>query len=165
MTSSPIFTERQSFLRHWWGLLLLTAVLPVLIIGLTQHAQSRPGSSSTWLALLAVALTSALLVLLRLDTRLDQTGIHYRLSPLHLRWQHLPWAAVQSAHVRSYDPLSEYGGWGIRGSARNRAYNLAGTAGLQLVLQDGRRVLLGTQRPAELQAALAHLAVPGPMPG
>jgi hypothetical protein len=63
--------------------------------------------------------------------------------------------------VRAYDPLGEYGGWGLKGSSGNRALNIAGDQGLQLELQNGQRLLLGTQRPAEVTQALHQLGVPG----
>jgi hypothetical protein len=67
------------------------------------------------------------------------------------------WPEVARAYLRRYDPLGEYGGWGIKGTSQNRAYNIANEEGLQLELHNGRRLLLGTQRPTELAQALATL--------
>jgi len=51
--------------------------------------------------------------------------------------------------------MREFGGWGIRTSGDGgRAYNAYGNMGVQLVLTDGKRVLVGTQRAEELLAAL-----------
>jgi hypothetical protein len=101
-------------------------------------------------------LTVGVFALLRLETRLDAAGISYRFFPLS--WQRLAWADVQRAEVRQYSPLAEYGGWGIRGlSGANRAYNVAGSYGLQLTLRNGHRLLLGTQQPDALRAVLANL--------
>lgn len=62
---------------------------------------------------------------------------------------------IQEAQVRTYRPLKEYGGWGIKGWSRhNMAYNMAGDRGVQLVLRDGRRILVGSQRPEELALAI-----------
>ncbi|GAA4376011.1 hypothetical protein GCM10023186_09410 [Hymenobacter koreensis] len=109
---------------------------------------------------LATALFIAFLLLtLRLEIRLDETGVHYRLAPLHRSWRHKAWAEISRVQVRSYDPLGEYGGWGLKGTSRNRALNIAGSEGLQLELRDGTRLLLGTQRPAELRQALATLNI------
>ena len=94
--------------------------------------------------------------LLRLDTRLDTRGISYQMRPL--RQARLDWAQIRSAQVRQYSPIGEYGGWGFRGLySQNRALNVAGNHGLQLELADGRRLLLGTQRPDELRQVLAQL--------
>lgn len=57
--------------------------------------------------------------------------------------------------ARTYSPLREYGGWGIRGFGSNRAYNVSGNHGVELVLKDGRKVLIGSQRADDLALAIA----------
>jgi hypothetical protein len=52
--------------------------------------------------------------------------------------------------VRKYKPLLEYGGYGIRGFGNNRALNIAGKTGLQLIFKDGRKLLIGTQKGLEM---------------
>jgi hypothetical protein len=59
------------------------------------------------------------------------------------------------AEVRTYSPLREYGGWGIRGPRKRRAYNVSGDEGVQLVLVDGCVVLIGSQRANELADPIA----------
>jgi hypothetical protein len=52
----------------------------------------------------------------------------------------------------------EYGGWGLRyGGDNGWAYNARGNRGVQLVLQGEKRVLIGSQRPEELLAALKEM--------
>jgi len=152
--SPAFFTERQAFIRHYWALLIVPIVVITTLLLLLP--QSQP-SDAPWPALVLLGLGLALLVTLRLDTRVDAVGVQYRLFPLQWRWQVQPWAGVQRAYLRSYEPLGEYGGWGLKGTRRNRAYNMAGSEGLQLELADGRRVLLGTQQPAKLRQALQML--------
>lgn len=154
----PVFTERQTFLRHWWALLLLSLV-PALLPAIVWLADSPKASSPTaaWLAPLLAVAVMGLVLSIRLETRLDATGAHYRFWPLQLAERHQPWAAIRQAYVRPYDPLGEYGGWGIKGNRRHRALNVAGSEGIQLELADGTRLLLGTQRPDEARQALAQL--------
>jgi len=52
--------------------------------------------------------------------------------------------------VRKYKPLLEYGGYGIRGFGNNRALNISGNTGLQLVFKDGRKLLIGTKKGHEM---------------
>lgn len=147
-------------MRRWWPLLLAPAVVIATALWLVP---AKPFHAD-WLAAvagIAVALGVGLLLTLRLETRLDATGAHYRLFPLQWGWQFRPWADVAQAYVRAYDPLGEYGGWGLKGARSNRALNIAGDQGLQLVLRNGNRLLLGTQRPTEITQLLGQLAVPG----
>jgi hypothetical protein len=158
-----LFQERQVFIGRWWPLLLVPAAVGAAVLWL---APARP-LHADWLAIMAGVvgmLGMGLLLTLRLDTRLDATGAHYRLFPLQWHWQCRPWTDVAHAYLRAYDPLGEYGGWGLKGQRSNRALNIAGDQGLQLVLRDGNRLLLGTQRPAEITQVLTLLQVPGPGP-
>lgn len=159
--SPMLFHERQLFIRHWWPLLLVPAVAVAVLLLVVP---AKPEADTSWPAVVGPLLGlagMAFLVLLRLETRLDQTGAHYRLFPLQWRWQVRPWPELTSAYVRSYDPLGEYGGWGLKGSSNHRALNIAGSHGLQLELHNGKRLLLGTQRPAEVIQLLQQLGVPG----
>jgi hypothetical protein len=155
-----LFQERQVFIRRWWPLLLAPAVVMAALVWLVPAKPLRLDWSLAVVGTMVVLCVS-LLLMLRLETRLDAAGAHYRLFPLQWAWRSQPWAEVAAAYVRAYDPLSEYGGWGLKGSRSNRALNIAGDQGLQLVLRDGNRLLLGTQRPADIAQALEQLAVPG----
>lgn len=156
MASPLIFSEQQIFIKHWWTLLVLPIGLVAGVAAL-QYTGKLPQKEFSWLGVAIVILVALLLITLRLHTRLDSTGIHYRMTPLHLRWQHISWAETSRAYVREYDPLGEYGGWGIKGFASNRAYNVAGSSGLQLELQNAKRILLGTQQPEALRQFIAQL--------
>lgn len=62
----------------------------------------------------------------------------------------IPYADIQSAETRLYKPLLEYGGWGYRIGVAGKAYNMQGNEGVQLVLRNGGRVLIGSQKAGEL---------------
>jgi hypothetical protein len=81
----------------------------------------------------------------------ESVDIHYR--PLTRRTIHV--ADITHVEARTYSPLREYGGWGIRGLGSNRAYNVSGNEGVELTLFDGRKVLLGSRRAEELAQAIA----------
>ncbi len=76
----------------------------------------------------------------------------YQLCPLEKN-QH-PLADIEKVEARTYKPLREYGGWGIRGLANHRAYNVSGSQGVELTLRDGRRILIGSQKAQELALAI-----------
>ncbi|MBF9141972.1 hypothetical protein [Hymenobacter properus] len=156
-----LFQERQVFIRRWWPLLLAPAIVIATLWWLLPANPNQAGWSAA-VAGVIVVLSIGLLLTLRLETRLDAAGVHYRLFPLQLTWRSRPWTELAAAYVRSYDPLGEYGGWGLKGSQSNRALNISGDQGLQLELRDGSRLLLGTQRPAEITQVLEQLGVPGP---
>jgi hypothetical protein len=104
-----------------------------------------------------VALISYLLWYTRLDTIIDFEGLTYRFAPFHRSPRHISWDKVTVAVVRQYRPIVEYGGWGLRWGFSGLAYNVSGNMGLQLILENRRRILIGTQKPEELEQALNEL--------
>lgn len=70
------------------------------------------------------------------------------------------WEQIDSAYVRSYNPIGEYGGWGIRGGklwskSKGKAINVSGDIGIQLELKNGDKLLIGTQKKEEARSVLA----------
>ena len=155
--ASPVFTETQVMGRHWWWVALIVATMglfpSLLTTGKSPHLV-RIGP------VLIGVVAGSLVWLMRLETRIDAAGIHYRYLPLLNHWRHWPWTEFRQVAPRTYSPLGDFGGWGIRGFPGNMAYNVWGSYGLQLVFQSGDRLLLGTQQPEKLTAtlqALGHL--------
>lgn len=65
------------------------------------------------------------------------------------------------AYVRTYDALSEYGGWGLKGGAlwnnsKGKAINVSGNIGIQLELKNGKKLLIGTQKKKEAENVLLN---------
>ncbi len=166
-----VFEETQRF-RH--PLILMALGVPLLFslwavirqVLLGKPVGSHPASDlmlvGTFLLLLAIGW---LFWVMRLDTRVDESGIHYRFYPFHRQWWHLSWSACRWCWVRTYRPIGEYGGWGLRLAGRwGRAYNVSGSWGLQVVTEDDRRILWGTQRPDALRQVLKDLGRENPPP-
>jgi hypothetical protein len=155
-----LFAECQPLLRHWWGLALLA---PALVLGMalavgTQHSVLE----SVGLPALVTAFSFLLLGFMKLHTQLATDGVRVRFASLQSEWRFTPRAEVRRAYVRTYAPLREYSGWGIRTfGGESMAYNAWGNQGLQLVLTNGERLLIGTQQPADIQHVLSELRICG----
>jgi hypothetical protein len=154
-TSGAELTENQWFYRRWWWLMLGVTILSSSTLFLAIH---KPQGATTLLITAPLLLgVLAALWLMKLTVRVDAFGIHYQYIPFLNRWRHWPWSELQQVFPRTYSPLGDYGGWGIRGLPGNLAYNVWGPSGLQLVFLSGKKLLLGTQQPTELQLVLAAL--------
>ncbi|MEJ5187110.1 MAG: DUF6141 family protein, partial [Candidatus Geothermincolales bacterium] len=91
----------------------------------------------------------------RLTVEVDGDGVVYRYFPFHRRPHRIPFSRVISVRSVTYHPIQDFGGWGIRfGLGRRKAYTVSGREGVELELQDGWRVLLGSRRPGQLLSAL-----------
>ncbi len=137
------YIESQKFYA-WIGLLCLA--LSVFMIYLLVKTYNTP----TFIVLLLVGLLPSLLLTLlfltaRLNTEIDQDGIRIKFIPFHLKQVRFNWTDIESCEVRKYNPLLEFGGWGIRYGFRGKVYNTKGNIGIHLVLKSGRKVVIGTQ--------------------
>lgn len=159
-TTSSSFREEQGFRQPWiWLLISFLVALQwwgfIQQIVLGQPWGNRPAPD--WLMVLLWLLVGIGLPLFLLYLRLIVTvtdnsiDIHFRPVTRHT----IPLADVTHAEARTYAPLREYGGWGIRGLGRKRAYNVSGDRGVELTLVDGRKVMIGSQRADDLARAIA----------
>jgi hypothetical protein len=147
----PLFEEDQRFRQWWLWAILGGSCLLTLWAGSLVHS---------WIPAFVNLVLLSLFSALRLETRVDATEIRLRFLPLARRT--IPLTEIQSCEARTYRPLREYGGWGIRGGSSGMAYNVSGDRGVQLVLTSGKRVLIGSQRADELAAIIngARRSVP-----
>jgi hypothetical protein len=147
------FKETQRF-TQWWLWLVLMGSWGAMIYSLFTD---KPESGISYVVSGVIMCGLPILFWqMRLMTRITAEGIYVRFIPFHFKEQFYPWDSIESAQVRTYSPLKEYGGWGIKYgfNGQGKVYNVAGNQGLQLVLKSGEKLLIGTQKPAEIQAAV-----------
>jgi hypothetical protein len=164
LAAPPVFQEVQHF-RQWWMWVVVLAVAAFMWVGfVTQIVLGQPYGSKPMPDALMWAFTllfglglPAFFVALRLLTEVFADRLVVGLAPFPRRT--IPLADIAEAQAVTYRPLADYGGWGVRrAGSRGTAYNASGDRGVQLVLRDGRRVLVGSQRPQELVLALRSVS-------
>ncbi len=158
------YSERIFVRKTWIMTMVATSILISLLIvgtvllGTSDEADVKSG-------ILTVVITEVVLLIFvlisNLSFKLNKAGIYYRWFPFHRGERFIQWEEVSKAYVRKYNALSEYGGWGIKGRKKNRAFNVSGSMGLQLELLSGNKVLIETQKPEELKSVLAALKAAG----
>lgn len=147
------FKETQRF-TQWWLWLVLMGPWGAMIYSLFTD---KPESGISYVVSGVIMCGLPILFWqMRLMTRITAEGIYVRFIPFHFKEQFYPWDSIESAQVRTYSPLKEYGGWGIKYgfNGQGKVYNVSGNEGLQLVFKSGEKLLIGTQKPAEIQAAV-----------
>lgn len=111
---------------------------------------------SLGISFILVLLMSLLFRLMKLKTVISETEIRIHFYPfVHKVWS---WRDVKSVEVISYS-VRESGGYGIRlWSKYGTVYNIKGKNGLFINLKNGKKYLIGTQKPNELHQALSKLS-------
>ncbi|MCY0967482.1 hypothetical protein [Chryseobacterium wangxinyae] len=156
MNENSNFYEIQRF-RQWWLWLILIFILGITIYNIIDNHEYF--STGELIASAAVtAIVFILFFMIKLETKIDDLGIQVRFFPFHLQYRYFPWKKIKKVSIRSYSPITEYGGWGLRFGmfGRGKAYNISGNIGLQLVFKDGKKLLIGTQKSVEMKQFLKN---------
>lgn len=153
------FKETQRFDQWWLHLLNLFAIglvfFPIYLAIESKGLDTVSSKFSVLIPLLIVLLVLVFLYGMRLETEMDEKGIHFKFFPLRRNFKTITWTEVDKCFIRRYNPIMEYGGWGYRGIDRkNRAYNVKGNEGIQIWLKSGEKILIGTQKTAEAQQTI-----------
>lgn len=150
------FQEKQRFKQIWIWLLLIGinaqfvfAIIYQIFLGhpFGNNPMSNMGIAISFIISITL---SVLFYFLHLETRIDSKGISVRFFPFHKQFIVYSRKNIKNAYVRTYKPLREFGGWGLRGGA----YNVSGNKGLQIEFTDGNKFLIGTNKPEEIQEAI-----------
>lgn len=107
--------------------------------------------------LIIIALVSVLFIFLKLKTRIDEIGVHYKFHPFHLNYKTITWDLISVCNIRNYNAITEYGGWGMKFSffgKKGKSFTTKGDIGLQIELKNGKKILIGTQKKEELKRTL-----------
>lgn len=170
---SVYFTEEQKFdspsLRISMGL-IYTTVLILMGIGtyyqfvLREPWGNKPMDDQSFLLLcvlifVVLLISGYMLFSSRLIVEIINMGIEYRFPPMLTRKTLIAKHDIKSYEIREYNPLKEYGGWGVKQGTKKtgKAFNVRGKQGLQLVLKNGKKILFGTQRPDAIRRAMQKM--------
>ena len=150
--TEPIrFQETQAFAAWVYGLLMFVTIpsIGLLVISAAKMPNLR------WLVPTDIVLLALVFNLLCVRTVVNETQLVVTFGfvfPLYRR--RIVLSDIVSAVADIYEPIAEYGGWGIKGLPGNSALNARGNRGVRLTLQNGRRLLIGSQRPERLEEVI-----------
>ena len=74
------------------------------------------------------------------------------------RARRVPLGDIQSVETVTFDPLRDYGGYGVRSSRQGTTHIAGGTRGVRLRLAKGATLVIGSQRAEELAGILSSSA-------
>jgi hypothetical protein len=93
--------------------------------------------------------------LLHMTTEVTPTNLRVWFGWIPTYRRVLPIDTIRSVEVVTYRPFADYGFWGIRsGRDGERALIARGNRGVRLELTDGSKLLIGSQKPELLAAAI-----------
>ncbi len=169
-----LFKEEQKFGAKVYLIMLPVFILIIVIFGIGFYKQlylgepwgdepmTDNGLIFTFLLIIAFMIVlSVLMFKMKLITEIRDDGLYFKYPPLINKFRHFKPEIIEKYEVRKYRAIREYGGYGLKGRKPGRrgrkygmAYNVSGDTGLQLYLNDGTKVLIGTQRGEAIKYAM-----------
>ncbi len=155
------FKEEQKFTQWWlWLTLIGIGIIPIfgiykqIILG--EKFGNNP-MSDLGLIIFCVFIFGliALFMVMKLETEIDQTKIRIKFFPFVNK--RVNWTDIKKAEIVNYRFV---GGWGIRLYTKyGTVYNTKGKKGLAIELLNGGKILVGTQKEAELNKVIENKTV------
>ena len=164
MTSSTLIEEIQGPGKTGLSrFFLVTALLfiPAIILSLTRDKGIITPITTALFTGMVILLTLSFFTGIRMISQIREDGIYVCYPPFQPSFSIYHWSDIREIYIRDYHALQEYGGWGIRFGimglrygGSGKAYIVSGNKGIQLVLKNNSRVLIGTQRPADMESVI-----------
>lgn len=148
----PLFTETQQFRQWWlWGILLISSCIPIYIL----FNDENKSLTSTDGIFTLIIITSVILMMwfTKLETVITTKTIQVKYFPFVNKTFQME--EIEFMKVIYYGFV---GGWGIRlWTSYGTVYNTSGSKGLHIQLKNGKRYVIGTQKPDELKKVIDNL--------
>lgn len=172
--ATPYFEEVQRLRDNRWILVLIFVValgslLPLIYgiywqIGQGVQWGDEPMSNSgligiTLMVLVSMALMVFIMTNLRLEVKIDEAGIHYRMYPVKSRWRLVTPSEIEGYSFANRFKPFESGGIGHhRNLLKNtRSFRIIGGKHITVKFKDGHRLMLGTQDLTGMEWAMKKL--------
>lgn len=153
------YRESQRIAQVWvWAIALLIAALAwwgfIQQVLLNRPFGTNPAPTAVLVALWIVFGLLLPLILLVARLRVDVKGETVRLRYFPFWSRTIAIRDIQECGPRTYRPMREYMGWGIRLWTGGWAWTVNGNRGVQLRLANGRPLLIGSSAPEKLSDAI-----------
>ena len=134
---------------------LVTVLLPIVMIVTAIFSWT----SEIWVSVVLL-IVGLLLVLPNGGQRIMVTRNYLlvRWGLIGIKVLKLEMKDISSASLREFSPLKDFGGYGIRFNREMKAYFLRGSLGVLVETGNGKKYLLGSDRPEDLYTVLSTAA-------
>jgi len=160
MAQKRTFSETQSYLTPivWVIMLGIGLVLAYFLwqqMYLDQSVFSSESTNSDILIYVFPFLVLGLCIgLMKLTTTIDENGVEFRYRPFFIH-KVFSWDQIESINVIHYGFMV---GYGIRlWTKYGMVYNMKGNTGIFIMLKNGKKLMIGTQKEEEVKEVLLDL--------
>ena len=150
MQPGVLYKERTSF--AWWVHVLIWGCLSIAVFaGLAGGGEGDVLQRSA--APVGIGLSIPLLfygVFGFLNTEVSKTGIRLSWGPFGFIKKSISFESITKVEAVTYRPLAEFGGWGIRGMGKKKAWTVRGNRAVRMEMKGEKVFYLGSDRPERI---------------
>jgi hypothetical protein len=174
MTSRPYFEEVQKFRDNAWIWVIVIAVSLSSILPLANGLYWQLYKGEPWgneplsnngiimvfsAVVVSLGIAAAMILLTKLEMKIDHEGIHYRFVPIKQKWQLITKDQIAEYKLVQRFKLFQSGGFGHHRNrlTKTRSFRIQGGKHLYLRLHNGEKLLLGTQNLEGIDWAMKKL--------
>ena len=159
--NKTIFHEQQQFRQSWVWVILIVQTIILWYIAIQELVFNNPVGNGNASKEMMIVLWFGFGILfplffykLKLITQVRKDGLYIKFVPIHFSFKKIQLDDLKRHYVRSYDPIGEYGGWGIKSGKNGKVFNVSGDRGVQLEFTDRKNILIGSQKSDQLNSAI-----------
>jgi hypothetical protein len=93
-----------------------------------------------------------------LTVLVQETEILLHLGSVSLIRRKVQYSEIVSLESVRYQPIREFGGWGVRGWGQRKAWSARGNQAVALTLEGERLLLIGSDHPRRLEERIRRVA-------
>ncbi|MHA6249654.1 hypothetical protein ACXYMU_17055 [Pontibacter sp. CAU 1760] len=162
MEKHPIYFKEQQRFRQPWLWVVLLSVAGMLWAGFISQVLLGQAFGDKPVADVQLTIIFALVGIglpwffyrMSLTTVVVPGEVRVRFWPFHRKPVRVPLHTVREYEPVTYNPIGEYGGWGIRWGLHSKAYNVSGNKGVKLHFYNKKPLLIGSRRAQDLAEAI-----------
>ena len=149
-SEEPIFEEEQ---KAYKNKTILFVCFVVSLITLASFMQGKLNTTNLVAAFSTLGILFVLTAFLNLKTKIFTDSIQVTMFPFLIN-KTIKKEDILKAEDVKYNPLLDWGGWGIKINFKGIAYNMYGNRGVKLTMKNGKIILLGSQKSHLLYDAI-----------
>jgi len=149
--------ERTAYREHtpgptWARVILWAGILVATYVMLAGFDTDLPPTARVPVAVGIIGLGLAMEAFLGgLTVLVQESRIFLHLGSVRLIHRTVPFSEIRSVESVRYHPLRDLGGGGIRGGGKRKAWTARGDEAVALELEGDRLLLIGSDRPRQLE--------------
>ena len=152
-----MFFEKQSLSPTVQYIVGFSAMISfgAIILGFRNYmGLTPPDRAILAISSFAIASIFTLVFSLRMHTTVSDGSLKVRFWPFSRLT--VPIADVKQSEIIQYDPLSDFGGWGVRPGLGGIIYSVRGRSAVKIVRNGGSLIYIGTGKPEELLQSIRN---------